>query len=60
VKFPGVESGSNSARRLCGQRFNDVNGLLLHIDIVQRDNENGDVKGGKGANTSVGAGHRHD
>jgi hypothetical protein len=36
----------------------DVNGLLPHIDIniVQRNNENGDTKGGKRDNTSLDAG----
>jgi hypothetical protein len=33
--------------------------LLLDIDISQRDNKNGDAKGGKRANTSADAGHRH-
>jgi hypothetical protein len=33
----------------------DVNGLLPHTD-----NKNGDTKGGRGANTSADAGHRHD
>jgi hypothetical protein len=34
----------------------NVNGLLPHIYIVQRGNENGDTKGGKGANMSADAG----
>ena len=39
----------------------DVNGLLPHIDIVYcSDNENEDVKGGKGENTSADEGHRHE
>jgi hypothetical protein len=36
----------------------NVNGLLPHIDIVQRDNENGDTKGGKRENTSLDAGQK--